>query len=208
MNKYTGIIVLGLLGLVSGYVSAIFSNDHSFLGWMPGILFGLIIAIYFCYLQKDDFIFKIIGITSISVVAYYCAVYVTVHTFNVGGIDSALTGINLPAWGAFFVGGATGTLILSVGINYFSAQFSYLAIAPVTIVGGILGALASTFDPLVQNGMPLFMIWQTGMALAYGTTTITRNDSVSVPMNFSLVKKVLAFAALGLAVYLMFFLKG
>lgn len=168
--KSKALLALCFFGLLAGYLSSLLDSNP----FEPGLVFGILISGYWVFLKKKNVgVPNIIGFIIISgigyFVAFWIAAYLSIQSF----------------WGAFFLGGLVGSIILLLGLAILFDNLSIVHFFSLVFLGGILSLfgifLQETLTkgignvlPGIQGGLDLkplfafFMLWQAGMAFAIG----------------------------------------
>jgi hypothetical protein len=158
------------VGFVSGVISSWVSNygDGSAIQIVPGVVFGFIAGFTIALFdRKLTFpVFRFLAWIVLSVGSYYAAFWATVTMLDKTG-----------SVGAFFIGGAVGMLLLSIGYYFLYYRFklsTHLLLVLLGAVLGMLGYLDVRFmhdEKFYEINFPfiiLFSIWQMGVAGAIG----------------------------------------
>jgi hypothetical protein len=161
--KNKGGYILFSLGIISGFLSNFWGNSENY-GWVvPGLLFGIVIAIWFLFVRKNIASnLKIFAFIIISIVAFYAALYLTVSS------------LSFLSFGSLFLGGFVGGLILIVAFHILFFRLNPKQLLTMAFLGGFLGLFGSWIIISPQNNglswpyILLFIVWQSGMAYALG----------------------------------------
>jgi len=150
-----------ILGIASGSLSYFSLEIHeSTLFFLPGLLFGIAVIIWFVYRFRRK-PFGIFIIPVISTGAYYAAVYTVL--LEIGDIDIKPDGV------IFVLAGVVGSGILLSGVHFLLQRLSVSALIKLILLGGLLG-LSIYIHP--SSGsitlLPLYLCWQTGMMVGLG----------------------------------------
>ena len=164
-------------GCLSGVASSIFFYFPTGIGitFLPGLFFGIAMAVAFVEILKQKIsTINVIGLVAVSSIAYYAAYLSTIATpLHLGSTSGNPTDITI-----FFSGGVVGAFILLLGLKFLFTSLKWKQLFLLTIFGGLLGMLGwgiSLFllapNSTEPGGAPidyysLFLIWQTGIALA------------------------------------------
>ncbi len=168
--------VLFFLGLLSGLLSsqAYWISGLGLFGslvstYAPGLFFGIVIAGWFLYAKKNytaTSFLKLASFVVVSVIAYHAAVEVTISSTQI--ISN------------FFLGGLTGALVLLLGFHFLFFKLNIKQFILILLLGGFLGfvgyhvsdvftgSISSSEAPSTISLLTLYIIWQGGMAYAFG----------------------------------------
>lgn len=176
MKKH--VLWLGLFGLISGIISG-YSSNCFLLMITPGIIFGVITAIYLGFwtnLFGNEPFLKGLYWVAVSTFSYFSA-YTTV-TANMSFEESFIA--FLPVY--IFVAGCVGAFIMALYINANLLQLTLFKKILFVLKGGALGVVGYFGGAYLSNYITipfynpeeglemviLFIIWQLGMAMLLG----------------------------------------
>ncbi|GEM_PF-3322507 len=193
MKKRVYKITLGFAGFISGVFSFLLVAKFdqllqggkyfklSFLSLGAGVVWGIIIFLLLLIFpsgqtsKKLPVPLKFFFWTISSTVAYYLAFLTTNFlTSLLSSPHQEIPSTSLP----LFAGGFLGGLIVLFAFNIFYCRISKKVILLLAVVSGFLGQsfiygslIEFSFFPFTQNNvglLPLYVVWQTGMAFALG----------------------------------------
>lgn len=160
------LFIFGLIsGILSVWLMALFAPVSRGSQWslffVPGIVFGLTISIYFKFFRNSGelTVNKICFWILSSAIAYNSAVGLVL--FYVMVTKSLSDSMTLPLFLAGMVGGG----LMLVGYHYFLFPLEVRELLVLTVFAGILGVLFRESTSMFIN---LYVVWQSGMALALG----------------------------------------
>lgn len=170
MNKY----ILFCLGVLSGFLSyhgVNFLNNNNLLvnlgdaiQYFPGIIFGILIGIYFFFSGRQRNLLKLLIWIVISSGSYYAAVYSTITNFPQLGLDILK---NADYRFSFLIGGTVGSLLMLIGYSHFLHTLTFNKYFMLVLLGGFLGGLSILIKDW-NSVINLYTMWQGGMAFALG----------------------------------------
>ena len=164
VNKY----IMALVGAASGLLSFIaiemnggFDSLGSTLSYSPGPIFGISLSIYLLVTNRDKFHLGRHFLWWLSSsIAYYAAVNTAVNLIN-----AAFWGQE-PSYFTIFAAGTVGAFIVGISFSYLISKIYFSRIILLGIIGGGLGF--SFFIPIGLPLLPLYIVWQTGIAFSLG----------------------------------------
>ena len=179
MNKKIHNLHLGLTGLLSGTLSFIIASiPNDSLGlvmWTPDTIFGILLTILF-HKRMEHPIIQSTLLIIFSSLAYFSAFWTTLL---LGGRGASVSGIPSEyVYGCILAGGFVGSLILLIGAYFCITRLTLKGLLMLLATGSILGlaffipmpisasAYSEGFPNFLPNLIPLFIVWQTGMAIA------------------------------------------
>jgi hypothetical protein len=184
MKKYLPIL---LLTLVSGFLSEYTGTHGSIISkffsayitdvsiYMPGIIFGLIVGVYFLITQKSR-LFKVIIWLGTSVLAYYLAMLSAI-IFATPQVGTYIF--------AFIVAGSVGATILTISTHFLIRKLNMEQIFIVMLAGALAGLIFGYFINLESYGGPYlaYIIWQMAVGITLGVMVDRNKISQSLPVN-------------------------
>lgn len=171
---------LGFMGLISGILSFfvwdkgyVLSDSDLLILYAPGIIFGAVLGVFFfisALERKLSSIFFCIAWILASWGSFYLAVLVTVQLFiKLNNLDVSSASIfKLNQAIPFFVGGVVGGCCVALAFSLFINRGLFFSIFAIALIGGILGLTAVYLPFGDANIHAMFIIWQTGVAAAFG----------------------------------------
>jgi|SRR3989344_125265 len=193
-NNYFWLISAGIL---SGLINALLLNQALFIS--AGIGYGLVTGMYFIYAaSRNRKIVRLVFWIVASAISYFVAIQATL-------VSAPKAGWSVPAPDAinFALGGLIGALVLSLAFHFIFHKMTIVRHVMVTLGGALTAWLVivvmSTYDstqtlltPNTEFGelfagfMPiLYIVWQTVITVALGSSIIARTKSLSGTNNFT-----------------------
>jgi zinc transporter ZupT len=181
MKKHISLV---LSTLVSGFLSAFLTSSYAseiskFFSayitdvsiYMPGIVFGAIIGIWFLVTQKTN-PFKVLLWAAMSALAYFIAFWAAVYLYKYIIIF------------AFPTAGFLGAMILAVTTSLLVTKLSLKEQLKIVRLGSIAGlAFAVNLLPPVYSTYIQYTIWQMAVGISLGVMIDSKKISQSLPVN-------------------------
>ena len=157
------ISLLSVVGLCSGILSEL--SFRFFSSYLPGVIFGLFIGWVFLKerLLEGDRLGKLILFMAASTFAWIVAFYTTM----IIGAQSTAPGMAGMEYPAYAIGGAVGGFLF---LRFFSAIIQKISYKHI-LFGTLLSSGIALLSILILRLIPIFVIWQTGMAIMIGACT-------------------------------------
>jgi hypothetical protein len=172
-KKYISLVLLtAISGLLSGSGN-FFTHSENWIVYAPGIIFGVILGIWFFITQKTNPVKTILWFIA-SAIAYYSAFWAAIFTnSNFFPGNSAYP---------FIIAGLVGTTILSVGTYFFITKIDLGKIYLLILIGGIAG-LFFNLDIYKSGLLSPFIFWQMAVGIALGIMVDRKKKNINTNLN-------------------------
>jgi len=170
----------GVFGLLAGFLSlyaTVFpssSNLFSIGFFLPGVIFGSVMAPYFLATSSVlEMGYKVVAFLEFVAISFFAYLFALITNllldlpyadgWSMGSITYSPVPVS-PFWGwsGFFLGGCIGGFLLAMGARRLFKYDMRTGIAVITLVGGVLGLVG------LVNIFVLFPVWQMGVAVTMG----------------------------------------
>lgn len=197
---------LTITGLCSGIITSIllFILDNPFNPFVPGIVFSLVIALYFLSLQTKKALLSTCLFIIFSIASYALGI---VLVLDLGIYLNSTYFLLASLFIGVFVAGQVGTLYFIKSFRAFIFPLTHQEYIKLIFIGGLLSALGQIIflvtikfpilgsNTFLASAMLIITFWQIGMATAIGfvMSKSTQTKTYTTPS-----KKVLLFALITL----------
>jgi len=170
-------LLLALAGLASALCTiATQALPNWASGYYEGFVFGIWIAAYFVVHEGVRSVGKVVAFVAASTAAFLASVLAAFKVFDhlPGHASTGSSGVNIPLL-VFFISGTVGAfIILGAAFLLFGPRnVTWRSLSRIVLwsgIGGFLGIVGWTLGSLLKRPnaqfFPLFIIWQTGVALS------------------------------------------